>query len=109
MYGERISSTNSKSTDESVKYKGDVGCVCDWKGIVHHEFVRRGQMVNKQLHKDVVVSLRDAIRRETPELWENHTWMLYHDNAPFHTSFLIRSCLAKHETPAVHIHTIVRT
>ena len=25
----------------------------DWKGIVHHELVPRGQMVNKQLYQDV--------------------------------------------------------
>ena len=37
-----------KSKDESVKDQGDV-VFFDWKGIVHHEFVPRGQMVNKQL------------------------------------------------------------
>ena len=32
-----------KSTDESVKDQGDVGCVfLNWKGIVLHEFVPRG-------------------------------------------------------------------
>jgi len=25
----------------------------DWKGTVHHEFVTRGQMVNKQLYQEV--------------------------------------------------------
>jgi len=24
----------------------------DWKGIVHHAFVPRGQMVNKQMYKE---------------------------------------------------------
>ena len=33
------------------------------KGIVHHEFVPRGQMVNKQLYQEVLVRLRDAVRR----------------------------------------------
>jgi len=36
-----------------------------------------------------------------PELWENQTWMLHHDNAPDHTSLLIPSYLAKHQTPVV--------
>jgi len=44
---------------------------CDWKGIVHHEFVPRGQMVNRQLYQDVLARLRDAVRRKRPELWEH--------------------------------------
>jgi hypothetical protein len=34
----------------------------DWKGIVHHEFVPRGRMVNKQFYQKVLV------RRKRPEL-----------------------------------------
>jgi len=73
----------------------------DWKGIVHHEFVPRGQMVNKQLYQEVLARLRDAVRRKRPELWKNQTWILHHDNAPPHASLLIRSYLAKHQTPVV--------
>jgi len=39
--------------------------------------------------------------RKRPELWENETLMLHHDNAPAHASLLIRSYLAKHQTPVV--------
>ena len=70
----------------------------DWKGIVHHEFVPRGQMVNKQLYQEVLACLRDAVRKKKPELWENQTWILHHDNAPAHASLLIHSFLAKHQT-----------
>jgi len=72
-----------------------------WKGIVHHEFVPRGQIVNKQLYQEVLARLRDAVRRERLELWENQTWMLHHDNAPTDASLLIRSYLAKHQTSVV--------
>jgi len=72
-----------------------------WKGIVHHEFVPRGQMVNKQLYQEVLARLRDAVRRKRPELWENQTWMLHHDNAPAHASLLIGSYLTKHQTSVV--------
>jgi len=51
----------------------------DWKGIVHHGFVPRGQMVNKQSYQEVLARLRDAVRRKRPELWENQTWMWHHD------------------------------
>jgi len=73
----------------------------DWKSIVLHEFVPRGQMVNKQLYQEVLGRLRDAVRRKRPELWENQTWMLHYDNAPAHASLLIRSYLAKHQKSVV--------
>jgi len=73
----------------------------DWKSIVHHEFVPRGQMVNKQFYQEVLPRLRDAVRRKRSELRENQTWMLHHDIAPAHASLLIRSYLAKHQTSVV--------
>jgi histone-lysine N-methyltransferase SETMAR len=73
----------------------------DWKGIVQHKFVPRGQMLSIQLYQDVLARLKDAVCRKSPELWENQTWMLRHDNAPVHASLLIRSYLTKHETYVV--------
>jgi hypothetical protein len=35
------------------------------------------------------------------ELWENQTGILHHDNAPAHSSLLIHSYLAKHQTSVV--------
>jgi hypothetical protein len=58
-------------------------------------------MVNKQLYQEVLMRLRDAVRRTRPELWENQTWMLHHDNAPDHASLLICNYLAKHQTSVV--------
>jgi len=99
--GERISYTK-KSTDESVKDQGVVSCFFfDWKGTVNHEFVPRGQMVNKQLYQEILACLRDAVHRKRPELWENQTWMLHYNNAPAHVSLLICSYLAKHHTLVV--------
>jgi len=73
----------------------------DWKGPVHHEFVPRGQMVNRQLYQEVSSRLRDYVRRKSPKLWEKQTWMFHHDNAPANASLLIRSYLAKHQTSVV--------
>jgi len=89
---------DQKCTDVSVKFKGVFGCVFDWKGIVHHEFLPRGQMLNKQLYQEFLARLRDAVRRKMPELWENQTWMLHHNKVPGHASLLIPSNLAKHQT-----------
>jgi len=41
----------------------------DRKAIFHHEFVPRGQMVNKQFYQEVLARLREAVRRKRPELW----------------------------------------
>ena len=73
----------------------------DWKDIVHHEFVPRGKMVNRQLYQEVLARLKDPVHRKRPELWKTRTWMLHHDNAPAHASLLIRSYLAKHQTSVV--------
>jgi hypothetical protein len=32
--------------------------------------------------------LRKNVRRRRPEFWREQTWLLHHDNAPFHTSVL---------------------
>ena len=72
-----------------------------WKGIVHYEFVPRGETVNKQFYLNVLKRLREAVRRKRPEVWTNNTWMLHHDNAPAHASLLIRKFLTKHEITVV--------
>jgi hypothetical protein len=70
----------------------------DWEGIVHHEFVPRGETVNKELYLKIVKRLREAVRSKGPEAWTNkETWVLHHDNAPAHVSLLIPVFLAKHE------------
>jgi len=98
--GERISSTKKARMSRS-KIMVMLVVFFDSKGIVLHEFVPRDQMVNKQLYHEVLARLRNAVRSKRPELWENQTWMLHHDNAPAHASLLIRSYLAKHQTSVV--------
>jgi len=41
------------------------------------------------------------VRRKRPELWENQTWMLHHDNVPAYALLLSRSYLPKHQTSIV--------
>jgi len=47
------------------------------------------------------VHLRDPVHRKRPELWENQTSTLHHDNALAYASLLIRSYPAKHQTSMV--------
>ena len=53
------------------------------------------------MYQEVLARLRDAVRMKRPELWENQTWMLHHDNAPDHALLLIHIYLAKHQTSVV--------
>jgi len=55
----------------------------------------------RQLYQEVLACLRDAVLRKRPELWENQTWMLHHDNVLAYVSFIIRIYLAKHQISVV--------
>jgi len=70
----------------------------DFNRVVHHEFLPRGQTVNKEYYLEVQRRLREATRRKRPDLWRNNSWQLHHDNAPAHTSLLVREFLAKNNT-----------
>ncbi|UYV71132.1 RAD54L2 [Cordylochernes scorpioides] len=70
----------------------------DFRGVVHHEFLPQGRTVNKEYYLQVMRNLREAIRQKRPDLWKNKNWLLHHDNAPAHTSLLVRDLLAKNNT-----------
>ncbi|XP_011066332.1 PREDICTED: uncharacterized protein LOC105153281 [Acromyrmex echinatior] len=69
----------------------------DYKGVVHHEFLPQSRTVNKEYYLQVMRNLRKAIRQKRPDLWKNKNWLL-HNNAPAHTSLLVREFLAKNNT-----------
>ena len=69
----------------------------DIKGIVHKEFVPTGQNVNCGLYCDLLRRLRENVQRRCPKLWQEQTWMLYHDNALFHTYALTQQFLEKNK------------
>jgi len=56
----------------------------DTDGLVLHQYVRKGQMVNKEFYKTVLQCLHDTVRRHHPEKWRFGNWILHHDNAHAH-------------------------
>ncbi|UYV83323.1 hypothetical protein LAZ67_23000513 [Cordylochernes scorpioides] len=70
----------------------------DCRGVVHHEFLPQGRTVNKEYYLQVMRNLREEIRQKGPDLRKNKNWLLHHDNAPAHTSLLVRDFLAKNNT-----------
>ena len=69
----------------------------DSMGVVNHEFLPQGRTVNKEYYLEVTQRLREAVRKKRPDAWRENRWML-HDNAPSHSSYLVRDFLAKHAT-----------
>jgi transposase len=68
------------------------------EGVVHYEFLPQGRTVNKEYYLEVMQRLREAIRKKRPDAWRENRWMLQHNIAPSHSSFLVRNFLAKHAT-----------
>jgi len=73
----------------------------DIDGLVHHEYVPRGQTVNKEFYKTVLQRPHDAVRRHRPEKWHSGNWILHHDNAPAHRAVTTNEFLAKHNIPSL--------
>jgi hypothetical protein len=65
----------------------------DIEGIVLAEFVPRCNAVNSEYYKGLLERLRNDVRQKRPEKWKNG-FVLHHDNAPCHTSLVIRQILA---------------
>ena len=90
---------NEKGSTSAVEREGYAHCVIfDFNGIVHQEFSPRGQKVNNEYYLQVQRRLREAIRKKCPDFWKNNSWLLHHDNAPAHTSSLVREFLAENNT-----------
>jgi hypothetical protein len=71
------------------------------KGIVHKEFLPPGQTVNGKFYCEVLKRLRESIRRKRPDKWKNKNWFLHHDNAPAHTSLVVRQFLVSKNTTVI--------
>ena len=69
------------------KIKNMLICFFDCQGVVHKEFVPSGQTVNKQYYREVLERPRKRVHRVQPEIAD--TWILHHDNAPYHTAISV--------------------
>jgi hypothetical protein len=47
------------------------------------------------MYIDILLHLREAVRKERPEKWRTNNWFLFHYNAPAHQSALVKDFLAK--------------
>jgi hypothetical protein len=68
----------------------------DWQGVIHYEFVPRGQIVNEEFYVAVLKRWKEAVRRNRPQLWTNQSWVLHQL-----THSLVWNFLAKNEMTIV--------
>jgi len=73
----------------------------DWQGLVHFEYVPKGQTVNKEYYLSILKRLRVAVPRKRPEMWRDRSWKFHHDNAPAHTALLVTEFNARNGTPVI--------
>ncbi|KAE9534118.1 hypothetical protein AGLY_008854 [Aphis glycines] len=62
----------------------------DIKGLIYYEFVPTGQTVNQTYYKEILIKLREKIRKKRPDQFQNRSWLLHHDNAPAHSALSFR-------------------
>jgi hypothetical protein len=70
----------------------------DAEGLVYHEFLPQRQTMNQTVYITVLQLLLEAVRRKRPHRWSSGTWLLHHDNAPYHAALSVREffCRAQH-------------
>jgi histone-lysine N-methyltransferase SETMAR len=73
----------------------------DIQGPVRCEFVPAGQTVNQHYYKEVLLRLREKVRRQRSQLFQSGRWLLRHDNAPVHTAHSIQEFLAEKKISVV--------
>ena len=59
-------------------------------GFLHNEFTPKVQTVNVAFYVDVLKRMRDRARGVRSELWEGRRRILHHDNAPAHSTLIVR-------------------
>jgi len=65
----------------------------DIQGTVHRKFVPPGQTASGKCYCEALKRLSEGIQRKRPDKWKKNNWFLHHDNAPAHTSLVVRQFL----------------
>jgi len=78
----------------------------DIQGIVHKEFAPSGQTINGKFYCEVLKQLREGIWHKRPDKWKKNNWFLHHDNAPAHTSLIIRQFLTSKNITMILPHSL---
>ena len=97
MEGSHVSATK-EGAPGAKQNKGHVTGVFWFWGYRTPRVRSDGQTIDKEFYVEVLLRLRESVRRKRPEKWRDGDWILHHDNAPAHTWHLVQQFLAKHRT-----------
>ncbi len=70
----------------------------DCRGIILIEWMEKASTITGQSYIDTMKRLWGRTRKKRPSLWRDNSWILHHDNAPAHKSFVVAQFLAKNRT-----------
>ena len=68
----------------------------DWQGVIHKEFVPKGETINAVYYKVVIERPLNRIRRVRPGMCESGDWFLLY-NAPSHNATIVEQFLAQRQ------------
>jgi hypothetical protein len=68
----------------------------DKQVVIHKEFVPEGQIVNSVFYVEVIGRSLNRSFRVRPQFRAEGCWFLLHNNAPSHSSLVVKILLAKH-------------
>jgi len=96
-----ISATEKKSATSSQINQVNAELFFLIRGIMCKAFVPPGQTVNGNFYWEVLRRLRENVRRKWTKIRKNGDWLLQHENAPAHTSLVVREFLTKNNMTIV--------
>jgi len=84
------------------KVKTMLVCFYNSKGIIHHEFVPKGQNVTGSFYLSVLECLWKRIRHVRPKYSASGSWFLLHDNAPVHSAVAVQEFFTRKQVCVLH-------
>lgn len=89
---------------EQVEIVGHAHSFFNIKGVIMIEWVHLGKMANQKYCIEILTKLREKVKMERSDLWNNNSWILHQDNEPEHSVLSVKPFLAdKHITVFGHL------
>lgn len=68
---------------------------CDCKGVVMMEWLQPKQTIDSEQYIKTLAKLKECIRQKRPQMWKDKSFLIHHDNASPHSSFMTQQKINK--------------